>query len=1040
MTSRNLVATMLTLPLLLVGCSSSSSSTNDDDNGFDAGGDVIEDTNRDDTGDAGDVGRDVAQDVDPDAVDDTGGDVDPDGSGDAGDADSDADADNDAAPDTDNDVDLDTDLDANPDADADADADAEADADTDTDTDADADTDTDTAWVTDTAHSGQPSPSTGLGGSSGDSANPCANHSGIEPGHSFFRDSGGPTCDADPQLDTGALPSTRHTGLATDTGDPDPDGDGSPRGVDCDDADPYVYPGAPERCDGVDTDCDPATTESGLITLDGTSTFTVLADAVRAASEGSTLVLCPGDYEGPIWLRADLRIVGLEGAAVTTIRSSTTGPNLLRVQRGDLLLAGVTLEGGDVQGDITCGLWGAKPFWPDGGGLSLGRCGSAVVRRSIIRDNHAYSRGGGVATGGAPLYLFDTEVTSNSSESDGGGIYAGPAVAGTGVSLYRTLVASNTSERTGGGMHLASATCAYEDVDITGNQADLFGGGLAAKRFIDLAGTGLQVTDNDALFGGGLWLAYADVTLQGIDISGNRADVGGGVNVNDAQVTVLDGVSITGNSADEGGGVAIDRGGWSGGSVEANDATYGGGMLLRDSYPYEEVHIDQVVVSGNTATEGGGLYVDGVVRVGPLVEVAGNLSAAGPEAAVADGGYVALYGEGALWGGAIETLTSGLSYTYGLGDTFVCDGLQCQPDLELAGVLHQELTGADTSGPLVSDADHIVFPQGGWHHDGNAWVADTLPAVSGDARVLADDGTLFVGKPNQGHGGFSSGVVEWFRHDGNGWVVQGLLAPPSPQDDMDFGQGLAFDGTHLVVGAPDEHVAGLADAGAVYVYVADGLGGWALDATLTAPTPSANAEFGAHVEVDGPWIAASSPYLDATGLWHAGAVFLFEDGPVPWSFHTELAGAYESARLGLEGIAMSGGIVAATSKGNRTDPARVDVWQFDGLAWPLLRSVDYLGPFGVGSVYSGPESLALEGTRLVVGIPDLDLHGRDVGGVHVYDDVTAGLPPVELVLPERPVDRSLGTAVHLWGDRIVASSHYEPELVLFEPDPAQPAW
>jgi hypothetical protein len=32
--------------------------------------------------------------------------------------------------------------------------------------------------------------------------------------------------------------------------------DGSPGGVDCDDTDPLTYPGAPEFCDGVDTDCD----------------------------------------------------------------------------------------------------------------------------------------------------------------------------------------------------------------------------------------------------------------------------------------------------------------------------------------------------------------------------------------------------------------------------------------------------------------------------------------------------------------------------------------------------------------------------------------------------------------------------------------------------------------------------------------------------------------------------------------------------------------------------------------------------------------
>lgn len=42
-----------------------------------------------------------------------------------------------------------------------------------------------------------------------------------------------------------------------DSADPtDADGDGSPADQDCDDADASVYPGAEERCDGVDQDCD----------------------------------------------------------------------------------------------------------------------------------------------------------------------------------------------------------------------------------------------------------------------------------------------------------------------------------------------------------------------------------------------------------------------------------------------------------------------------------------------------------------------------------------------------------------------------------------------------------------------------------------------------------------------------------------------------------------------------------------------------------------------------------------------------------------
>jgi hypothetical protein len=86
----------------------------------------------------------------------------------------------------------------------------------------------------------------------------CAGGDG--PG-SGTEDSGEPSgdSDADSDADTDA-----DADADTDTGPVDADGDGYPAAEDCDDADASVYPGAPERCDAVDHDCDGAPLAEGV--------------------------------------------------------------------------------------------------------------------------------------------------------------------------------------------------------------------------------------------------------------------------------------------------------------------------------------------------------------------------------------------------------------------------------------------------------------------------------------------------------------------------------------------------------------------------------------------------------------------------------------------------------------------------------------------------------------------------------------------------------------------------------------------------------
>jgi hypothetical protein len=377
----------------------------------------------------------------------------------------------------------------------------------------------------------------------------------------------------------------RYAGAATDA-----DGDGFDRRGDCNDSDARIHPGATEICNGLDDDCDPTTSESGMISAQGVA-YATIQDAVDAAPDGATVRICEGTYFENIVVDSD---VILEGAgAHRTILDGGEDGSVVRVdgRRVQLALRGLTLQHGT---GTTIDAWYCTNH-PCGGAIEAYVANSLAVEDCVIRENTAYS-GGGIFGPESGSTTISGSVIRDNECTDGAGGGAALFEDGTGtLAISDSEIRDNTCALGSGGGGLALASGDYNKSGAASIVDSVIDGNVAG-------GSG----DLSVWGGGGIHTELIDLTLEATTISNNTAVwQGGGI---DFWGTVVadDDTVITRNVAEAGGGVS---GGstWSGGRIERNDAVYsGGGVYAAES----TVEFRDVAIAGNHSGDwAGGILI-----------------------------------------------------------------------------------------------------------------------------------------------------------------------------------------------------------------------------------------------------------------------------------------------------------------------------------------------------------------------------------------------------------------------------------------------
>jgi hypothetical protein len=176
--------------------------------------------------------------------------------------------------------------------------------------------------------------------------------------------------------------------------------------------------------------------------------------------------------------------------------------------------------------------------------------------------------------------------------------------------------------------------------------------------------------------------------------------------------------------------------------------------------------------------------------------------------------------------------------------------------------------------------------------------------------------------------GIDSGSVTIYSRTPSGWSPVQTLLPPANSASADFGNQVAIDGSTLAIAARTTRVGAVVNAGAVYIYRLSGAT-WSLAATLTAPDPSPDAQFGHGLALSGGSVLIGALRTNGAAT-RSGAVYVFRDNSIAWVFDRKL--------------------------------------------FPADGAID--DGFGIAVATSGPYA--------VIGAPYVDTLGLDAGAIYIY--------------------------------------------------------
>ena len=272
---------------------------------------------------------------------------------------------------------------------------------------------------------------------------------------------------------------------------------------------------------------------------------------IDAASDGDTILVAPGTYEGNINFNGKNVVVASEYVTTgdssyikTTIIDAKQNGSVVRFENNETnqaALIGFTITGGyAVKGAGIYISGGAEPT------LSNLRVSGNSTYICETDDYYDEAEGGGIYVNGGSPILEETTIRDNSSQEKGGGVFLKSST----LSMRLVTIYQNSSDELGGGIFMNSSSASIKHADISSNSSNK-GGGIYLQSFSDISTNNSFYTYNIATEeGGGFYVNGSEINFINVVIHGNESDDsegGGGFLLNGGDVEFMNSI-ITENS------------------------------------------------------------------------------------------------------------------------------------------------------------------------------------------------------------------------------------------------------------------------------------------------------------------------------------------------------------------------------------------------------------------------------------------------------------------------------------------------------------